>query len=162
MRSTRPIVAGLLLAIVLSAALLLAACGSSSGSSGSSGGVTVQAPADFSVAKYAGKPLVVNFFGSWCGPCNGEAPDLATFSKANPAVQFVGIAVNDRKDDVASFMTKYGLGYPVVLDDGSLSAQYGVAVVPTTIFFDSGGREVDRIRGAATLDQFGQTLAKAQ
>ena len=159
MRSTRPIVAGLLVAIVLGVALSLAACGSSSGSSG---GVRVQAPADFSVAKYAGKPLVVNFFGSWCGPCNSEAPDLATFSKANPAVQFVGIAVNDRKDDVASFMTKYGLGYPVVLDDGSLSAQYGVAVVPTTIFFDSGGREVDRIRGAATLDQFGQTLAKAQ
>ena len=64
MRNTRPIVAGLLLASVLSGALLLAACGSSSGSSGSSGGVTVQAPADFSVAKYAGKPLVVNFFGS--------------------------------------------------------------------------------------------------
>ena len=162
MRSTRPIVAGLLLAIVLSAALLLAACGSSSGSTGSSGGVRVQAPADFNVAKYAGKPLVVNFFGSWCGPCNSEAPDLATFSKANPAVQFVGIAVNDTESAATSFMSNYGLAYPVVVDDNSLSARYGITGVPTTIFFDSGGREVDRIRGAATLDQFGQSLAKAQ
>jgi len=159
MRSTRPIVAGLLVAIVLGVALSLAACGSSSGSSG---GVRVQAPADFSVAKYAGKPLVVNFFGSWCGPCNSEAPDLATFSKANPAVQFVGIAVNDTESAATSFMSNYGLAYPVVVDDNSLSARYGITGVPTTIFFDSGGREVDRIRGAASLDQFGQSLAKAQ
>jgi len=159
MRSTRPIVAGLLVAIVLGVALSLAACGSSSGSSG---GVRVQAPADFNVAKYAGKPLVVNFFGSWCGPCNSEAPDLATFSKANPAVQFVGIAVNDTESAATSFMSNYGLAYPVVVDDNSLSARYGITGVPTTIFFDSGGREVDRIRGAASLDQFGQSLAKAQ
>jgi thiol-disulfide isomerase/thioredoxin len=162
MRSTKLIVAGLLLAIVFSAALLLAACGSSSGSSGSSGDVRIQAPADFSVGRYAGKPLVVNFFGSWCGPCNSEAPDLATFSKANPGVQFVGIAVNDTKDDVTSFMSKYGLSYPVVLDDNSLSSQYGITGVPTTIFFTGTGQEVDRIVGAASLDQFGQSLAKAQ
>jgi thiol-disulfide isomerase/thioredoxin len=162
MRSTRLIAAGLLLAIVLSAALSLAACGSSTGTSGSSGGVAVQAPADFSVAKYAGKPLVVNFFGSWCGPCNSEAPDLATFSKANPAVQFVGIAVNDAESGATSFMTKYGLSYPVVIDDNSLSSQYGITGVPTTIFFNGNGQEVDRIVGAASLDQFGQSLAKAQ
>jgi thiol-disulfide isomerase/thioredoxin len=159
MRSRKSIVAGLLAVVVLSGALLLAACGSSSGSSG---GVRVQAPADFSVAKYAGKPLVVNFFGSWCGPCNSEAPDLATFSKTNPAAQFVGIAVNDTEGDVTSFMTKYGLSYPVVMDDNSLSAQYGITGVPTTIFFNGAGNEVDRIVGAASLDQFGQSLAKAQ
>jgi cytochrome c biogenesis protein CcmG/thiol:disulfide interchange protein DsbE len=162
MRSTRLIVAGLLLASVLSAALSLAACGSSPGTSGSSGNVAVQTPADFSVAKYAGKPLVVNFFGSWCGPCNSEAPDLATFSKANPGVQFVGIAVNDTESDATSFMTKYGLSYPVVIDDNSLSSQYGITGVPTTIFFNGDGQEVDRIVGAASLDQFGQSLAKAQ
>jgi thiol-disulfide isomerase/thioredoxin len=161
MRSRTFIFAGLLVAVVLGAAFS-AACGSSSGSSGSTGDVAITAPGDFSVGKYAGKPLVVNFFGSWCGPCNSEAPDLSTFSKANPEVQFVGIAVNDTKSDVTSFMTKYGLTYPVVMDDNSLSSQYGITGVPTTIFFDGSGREVGRIVGAASLDQFGQSLAKAQ
>jgi cytochrome c biogenesis protein CcmG, thiol:disulfide interchange protein DsbE len=159
MRSRKSIVAGLLAAVVLGAALSAAACGSSSGSPGS---VTVQAPGDFSVAKYAGKPLVVNFFGSWCGPCNAEAPDLATFSKANPGAQFVGIAVNDTESDATAFMSKYGLSYPVVIDDNSLSAQYGITGVPTTIFFNGAGQEVDRIVGAASLGQFDQSLAKAQ
>jgi thiol-disulfide isomerase/thioredoxin len=162
MRSRKLTLAGLLMAVILGAAFLAAACGTSSGTSGSTGGVTIQAPGDFSVAKYAGKPLVVNFFGSWCGPCNSEAPDLAAFSKANPGVQFVGVAVNDTKDAATSFMSKYGLSYPVVLDDNSLSSQYGITGVPTTIFFGGGGQEVDRIVGAASLDQFGQSLAKAQ
>jgi len=162
MRSRRLIVAGLLTAVVLGAALLAAACGSSSGSSGSTAGVAIEAPSDFNVAKYAGKPLVVNFFGSWCGPCNAEAPDLAMFAKANPGVQFAGVAVNDTEDDATSFMTKYGLSYPVVMDDNSLSAKYGITGVPTTIFFNGGGQEVDRIVGAAARDQFGQSLARAQ
>ena len=162
MRSRRLIVAGLLTAVVLGAALLAAACGSSSGSSGSTAGVAIEAPSDFNVAKYAGKPLVVNFFGSWCGPCNAEAPDLAMFAKANPGVQFAGVAVNDTEDDSTSFMTKYGLSYPVVMDDNSLSAKYGITWVPTTIFFNGGGQEVDRIVGAAARDQFGQSLARAQ
>ena len=42
------------------------------------------AASDFKVADYAGKPLVINYFGSWCGPCNMEAPELATFAKAQP------------------------------------------------------------------------------
>ena len=162
MRRRQLIFAGLLMAVVLGGAFSAAACGSSSGSSGSTAGVAIEAPGDFSVAKYAGKPLVVNFFGSWCGPCNSEAPDLAEFAKANPGVQLVGVAVNDTEDDATSFMTKYGLSYPVVMDDKSLSAQYGITGVPTTIFFNGGGQEVDRIVGAAALDLFGQSLAKAQ
>lgn len=162
MRSRKLVIAGILVAVALGATLLVAACGSSSGSSGAGADVTIEAPGGFDVASYAGKPLVVNFFGSWCGPCNSEAPDLAVFSKGNPGVQFVGIAVNDTEDDVTSFMTKYGLGYPVVMDDNSLSAQYGITGVPTTIFFDRAGREVDRMVGAATLDQFSRSLAKAQ
>lgn len=155
--------------IAIAAALAVAAlsaCGSSGGSGGFGGSVATATkflmPSGFKVADYAGKPLVVNFFGSWCGPCNSEAPDLATFAKANPGAQFVGIAINDTESDVTSFMTKYGLSYPVVMDDDSLSTEYGINGVPTTIFFDGAGQEVDRLVGASSLDQFGQSLAKAQ
>jgi thiol-disulfide isomerase/thioredoxin len=152
----------LTLLAVVGAASALGACGGS-GSSASSADVQFVAPKDFSVADYAGKPLVVNFFGSWCGPCNAEAPDLSTFSKAQSGkAAFLGVAVNDKQGDVVDFMSKYGLTYPVVMDDNSLSAKHGITGVPTTIFYNARGKEVDRIVGAASLDQFTTSLAKAQ
>ena len=150
-----------MLLVVVGAASLLGACGS--GSSTSSADVQFLSPKDFSVAGYAGKPLVVNYFGSWCGPCKAEAPELSKFSKAQSGkAAFVGIAVNDQQTDVIDFMSKYGLTYPVVLDDSSLSARDGITGVPTTIFYNASGREVDRIVGAASLDQFTTSFAKTQ
>jgi cytochrome c biogenesis protein CcmG/thiol:disulfide interchange protein DsbE len=147
---------------VVAAAAVLGACGGS-GSSASSANVQFLSPGDFSVADYAGKPLVVNYFGSWCGPCNAEAPDLSTFSKAQSGMAaFVGVAVNDKQSDVVEFMSKYGLSYPVVLDDNSLGARDGINGVPTTIFYNASGKEVDRIVGAASLDRFNTSFAKTQ
>jgi len=152
----------LLLAVLVSAP---AACGGTTDDAttgGDGGAVELIEPQEFDPGAYAGRPLVINFFGSWCGPCNAEAPDLATFAGNNPDVQFIGIAVNDKKADVEEFAAEYGLTYPVVLDDNSLSAEYGITGVPTTIFFDAGGREQDRIVGSASLLQFEASLAKAQ
>ena len=147
---------------VVAAATVIGACGSS-GSSASASGVKFLSLKDFSVAAYAGKPLVVNYFGSWCPPCNVEAPELSTFSKAESGkAAFVGIAVNDKEGDVVAFMAKYGLTYPVVLDDNSLSAKDGITGVPTTIFYNASGKEVDRIVGSASLDQFNTSFAKTQ
>lgn len=153
-----------LLALV-GAASALGGCGGSGSSTSSASTADVQflSPKEFSVADYAGKPLVVNYFGSWCGPCKAEAADLATFSKSKEGeAAFVGVAVNDTQSDVVDFMSQYGLTYPVVLDDNSLGAKDGVTGVPTTIFYDAGGQEVDRIVGAASLDRFATSYAKTQ
>lgn len=152
----------LTLLAVVGAASALGACGGS-GSSASSADVEFLSPQDFSVADYAGKPLVVNYFGSWCEACKAEAPALSTFSKAQSGkVAFVGIALNDQQGDVVDFMAKYGLTFPVVLDDNSLSAKDGITGVPTTIFYNASGQEVDRIVGAASLDQFTTSFSKTQ
>ena len=74
----------------------------------------------------------------------------------------MGIASQDTEKDAGAFMTKYGLTYPLVVDDGSLTAKYGINGWPTTIFYDAAGKEVDRLVGASTLDQFNASLAKAQ
>jgi cytochrome c biogenesis protein CcmG, thiol:disulfide interchange protein DsbE len=154
------------LVVVVAAVLVVMSRSSSSSSeaaSSSSGAeVTVLAPGDFKVADYAGKPLVVNMFGSWCPPCNLEAPDLGTFAEQNPGAQVVGIACEDTEKDAVAFMQKYGLTYPMVLDDGSLVQEFAITAYPTTIFFDAQGKEVDRLVGAAGLDQFNASLAKAQ
>lgn len=157
----------LILAIVVVVAAVVvvtqrSSSGAESAASGAGSTSAAMSPADFALADYAGKPLVVNLFGSWCPPCNMEAPDLATFAQQNPAAQVVGIACEDTEKDAVAFMQKYGLTYPLVLDDGSWVQEFGITAYPTTIFFDARGKEVDRLVGASTLDQFNASLAKAQ
>jgi len=159
---TRTLALATLVAALLIAAVVLSACGSSSDTPTTSGDVEVIAPGAFSVSDYAGEPLVINFFGSWCGPCNAEAPDLATFATDNPDAQIVGIAVDDSEGDAVGFMNEYGLSFALVVDDQSLAGEYGITGVPTTIFFDAQGQETDRLIGASTLAQFNAGLAKAQ
>ncbi len=153
------------LTVVAILGVFVAACGDETVSTSTASPapeIEVLAPESFDVADYSGKALVVNFFGSWCGPCNAEAPDLAAFSAANPDVAFVGIAVSDKEASAVEFMQKYGLSYPIVIDDNSLSAAWGIQGVPTTIFFDASGQEGDRIVGAAGTDAFEASLAKVQ
>jgi cytochrome c biogenesis protein CcmG/thiol:disulfide interchange protein DsbE len=150
------------LVVVVAAVLVVVQRSSSGASSASASSVQQIAPGDFKVAGYAGRPLVVNVFGSWCPPCNMEAPDLGAFAKQNPGAQVVGVASEDTEKDAVAFMDKYGLTYPLVLDDGSLVQQFGISAYPTTIFFDAQGKEVDRLVGASSLDQFNASLAKAQ
>ena len=162
MKTRALLLATLVVIVIVAGAVALSACDSSSDAPTPSGDVEVVAPDAFSAADYAGEPLVINFFGSWCGPCNVEAPDLATFATDNPDAQIVGMAVDDSEDDAVAFMNEYGLSFPLVIDDGSLAGEYGITGVPTTIFLDAQGQEVDRLVGASTLAQFEAGLAKAQ
>lgn len=117
----------------------------------------------FDLASTRGAPAVVNFFASWCPPCNVEAPDLVAFSTAHPDASVVGVAVNDQRADTEDFVEKYGVAYPVVYDpEGGLGEAWGVTGIPTTFFLDADGAVVDTIVGAATLEQFEASLAKAQ
>jgi len=95
-------------------------------------------------------------------PCNAEAPELAAFAEQNPGVQVVGVACQDTEEDAVGFMEEFGLTFPLVLNDGTLVQETGIPAFPTTIFYNAQGEEVDRIVGAATLDRFNASLAKAQ
>jgi thiol-disulfide isomerase/thioredoxin len=148
-------------AVVVVAVVLVVTSRTNSASASAFEGQLIK-PDAFVVSGYAGKPLVVNVFGSWCPPCNAEAPDLAQFSKANPGAQVVGVASEDTQKAAEDFMVQYGLTYPLVVDDGSLVSQLAISAYPTTIFFDANGKEVDRLVGASSLDQFNASLAKAQ
>jgi cytochrome c biogenesis protein CcmG/thiol:disulfide interchange protein DsbE len=111
-----------------------------------------------SLSQYQGKPLIVNFWASWCGPCQQETPLLASFYKANGArVAIVGIDSNDSTANAIKFARAKGVGYPVGVDStiGAADA-YNVAALPQTFFLDARHRVVERAFGALTQAELQQ------
>lgn len=95
------------------------------------------------LSDFAGQVVVMNFFASWCGPCELEAADLERVWQANRGrgVTFVGIAVQDRASDAAAFVKKHAVTYPAAIDERSAVMQtYRVSGIPTTVIVDAQGR----------------------
>jgi cytochrome c biogenesis protein CcmG, thiol:disulfide interchange protein DsbE len=116
-----------------------------------------------SLGDYQGKPLVVNFFASWCEPCKKETPLLARFYRAEHGkVAIVGLDENDVRANAMSFTRSYGVGYPVGFDPVAIAASaYGVSALPQTFFLDARHRIVDRVFGAVTLAELSRGIALA-
>ncbi len=101
-------------------------------------------------------PVVLNFFASWCGPCQKETPLLAKTADAERArgsrVQFIGVDVADQPSDAIPFVHRTGITYPVA-NDADLrvtSGLYGLNGEPNTFFIGADGRVVGHVIGAVT------------
>jgi len=101
-----------------------------------------------SVTMFQGKPVLVNFFASWCAPCRAEAPALEMLSKR---VAILGIAYKDRGEDTSAFLQQYGNPFQVIgMDaDGRTGIEWGVYGVPETYLLDENG--VVKLRHAGPL-----------
>ncbi len=105
------------------------------------------------LASLKGKPLMLNFWASWCDPCKREAPLLeATWQRVqSQGVVFLGIDFEDAKGDALTFLQTYGITYPNVVDaDSSVAISYGVSGVPETFFLDRHGIIVHKVIGELT------------
>ena len=94
------------------------------------------------LADYKGKPVVLNFWATWCVPCIQEIPEIAAFRKAHPEVVVLGVA-EDAKDaaKVKAFAKKVVHDYPLVLSDDAVEKQLGTpTALPTTRVYDAQGR----------------------
>jgi thiol-disulfide isomerase/thioredoxin len=116
-----------------------------------------------SLGAYSGKPLVVNFFASWCSACKQETPLLARFYQTEKGkVALVGLDENDVRGNAMSFTRSDGVTYPVGWDPQLSAADaYGVSALPQTFFLNAKHRIVDRIFGAVTLTALHQGIALA-
>jgi cytochrome c biogenesis protein CcmG, thiol:disulfide interchange protein DsbE len=98
--------------------------------------------ADISLKSFAGKPVVINFFASWCVPCRAEAPGLAKLAhEFGSRVQLVGISIDDKRPGAMAFVRHYHWNWPIVFDpNDSLAYSYGLFGKPTTVVVDQQGR----------------------
>jgi cytochrome c biogenesis protein CcmG, thiol:disulfide interchange protein DsbE len=105
-----------------------------------------------SLAQYAGRPLIINFFASWCTPCQRETPLIAGYHRSHPGVTILGVDVNDSSSAALAFVHKTGVSYPVVADPApmAMTLSYGVVALPQTFFLDAQHRIVKRVIRAVT------------
>ncbi|CAG7624924.1 Thiol-disulfide oxidoreductase ResA [Paenibacillus solanacearum] len=113
------------------------------------------------------KPLIVNFWASWCGPCHEEAPDLAQLYeryKGKIDLYAVNVTKGDSLKEARSFVKQYGYHFPVLLDaQGEAAAVYRILFVPTSFLIDKHGnlKEVIHVLPRDELEQRIQSLIEA-
>jgi len=115
------------------------------------------APVDaYALGKNRHRPVVLNFFASWCVPCRTETPLLAEVAKAEMAkgspVQFIGVDVADVSSSAVPFVQQSGIPYPVGADRTLkvTSVLYGLNGQPNTFFIDESGKVIEHYLGALT------------
>ena len=115
-----------------------------------------------SLSDYFGKPIVLNFWASWCGPCKSEMPEFdEAYLARGDEIQFLMVNMTDGTretlDIAKTFVTDSGYSFPVLYDiDQKAAMIYGVTSLPTTLFINAGGEMVAYAMGA--ID--GETLQR--
>jgi len=116
------------------------------------------------VASAHGRPSLVLFWASWCGPCKKEAPAIERFSRSSAgAGRIVGVNWSDALAGARSFLAGYHWSFPNVRDgEGTVGNEYKLTGLPTTFVIDAGGRIEATLRGPQTEAALSGALAAAE
>jgi len=131
-------------------------------------GVDFKAPDLDGKIRYSGEwlgqqPVVVNVWGTWCPPCRREIPDLVRVYNEyrDQGIEMVGLAVRDTPAKVRKFSAQNGMEWVMLVASPQTMNTLGrISGVPTTIFFDREGNEVERFVGPRTYEVFKETFEK--
>lgn len=98
----------------------------------------------FTLSDHKGQVIVLNFWATWCGPCRKEIPDFIDLQKElrSEGVLFAGVSLDKKGwSKVRPYAKKMGINYPIMVDDGSVSRQYGpIRAIPTSFIINKKGK----------------------
>lgn len=118
----------------------------------------------YSLAELKGKPVVLNFWASWCDPCKLEAPHLVELYEQHQEqleIYAINLTENDRIEDIKQFVKTYHLNFPILLDsNGEAAKKYRVLAIPTSFFVNKEGIIVDQIIGIADEKTLGDKFER--
>ena len=160
-------------ALAVFALVIFTGCGGDQASSKTSAQASAQSsfvPAQFTAMGIEGKkynssewigkkPVVLNFWGTWCPPCRKEIPELVRLHHEyqDKGLEMISLAVRDTPDRVLDFSNEKQMSWTMLMAENDILAKYNVTVgVPTTIFLDKHGKEVARFVGPRSYETFKQ------
>jgi thiol-disulfide isomerase/thioredoxin len=95
-----------------------------------------------------GRPVILNFWASWCPPCRDEMPDLEAAAAAHPEILVLGVAIDDDPLAAEAFVTENGIGYPTGFDAaGRVARRYPSPALPSTFVISADGAVVQTVFG---------------
>ena len=108
------------------------------------------------------KPLFINFFATWCGPCMQEMPDMnSLYNKYKDKVQFLFVHCGETQQDIELFIKKNNFDFKVFVDsDNTLAQQFNVLSIPLTIITNNNKIIQDIIIGAHTYEEYEKQINK--
>jgi len=106
-----------------------------------------------------GRPLILNFWASWCPPCRAEMPDFDAAAIANPGVLILGVAVDDDPIAAEAFATEIAITYPAGFDEtGMVSRGYPIAGLPATFVISADGIVLRTVLGRLTVEKIDELI----
>ena len=118
----------------------------------------------YSLSDFRGKPVILNFWASWCGPCKAEMPDFEeSYHQYGDRIHFVMVNLTDGRtetvESASKFIAQQGYTFPVYFDvTGAAADKYGISAIPCTYFIDARGHAVSMGEGMLDAESLQQGI----